>query len=662
MGKSALIVATLCMAWVMAFGAKGHDADIEKLKRNYRDILLSQRESGDSLLADFVKIEPEKEFSDQVVIELHQRYPLDISKIERYLNSLGPDGKFTDIDYDDKKRSGWAPKQHAERVLELAKLYRGDSAGSVLSSKASDALHKAIGYWLEAMPRSLNWWYNEIGVPKTFGPAFLLLEDELSEQELDGAIKVMEKSKFGRTGQNKVWLAGNVLIRGLLQNDAALVKAARDTIASEITVGDGEGIQRDWSFHQHGSQQQFGNYGMAYLSGMAFYKRLFEGTSFAFDKEQAAILDSLVNEGYRWVVWNRHMDVSSLGRQLFHNAQLHKGYATAFAAADLGIGGFGKCGNQLTGHKHFSKSDYTVHRRPRWMATVKMSSSRVIGTELVNEDNINGYYLGDGATYYYTRGDEYLDAFPLWNWRRIPGVTAYDDKGPMPDINKTHERNMRHGVGGITEGECGMSAMDFEREGLSARKAWVFGESFVVCLGAGISSDSASLVVTSIDQRAKRAPLEVRSGDSWQVVEGRQSFQGSDVRLFHDNTGYIVLGSDSVEAISENRKGSWSDNMRMYTPEMIEGEMVDLAISHGASPKGAAYAYIVLPASDKEAVAAFDLEKSVSIIRNDENAQIVRISGSKPGYWVAKYDDAPIEIGGSAINPSPGLYYFDAID
>ena len=55
-------------------------------------------------------------------------------------------------------------------------------------------------------------------------------------------------------------------MRGLLQDDFELVKAARDTIVSEIMTGMQEGIKSDWSFHQHGPQQQFGNYGLAFLT------------------------------------------------------------------------------------------------------------------------------------------------------------------------------------------------------------------------------------------------------------------------------------------------------------------------------------------------------------------------------------------------------------
>lgn len=95
--------------------------------------------------------------------------------------------------------------------------------------------------------------------------------------EKQNAITVMENAKFGMTGQNKVWLAGNVMMRALLQNDYELVKMARDTIASEIVTGGAEGIKDDWCFHQHGAQQQFGNYGLSFVSGMSFFSGLFQG-------------------------------------------------------------------------------------------------------------------------------------------------------------------------------------------------------------------------------------------------------------------------------------------------------------------------------------------------------------------------------------------------
>ena len=74
---------------------------------------------------------------------------------------------------------------------------------------------------------------------------------------------------------------------------------------------------------------------------------------------------------------------------------------------------FSQVPNSFTGNKHFRESDYTVHRTPTWLASVRMASERVIGTELVNEDNLKGYYMADGALYTYVYGDGYHNIFPF---------------------------------------------------------------------------------------------------------------------------------------------------------------------------------------------------------------------------------------------------------
>ena len=104
------------------------------------------------------------------------------------------------------------------------------------------------------------------------------------------------------------------------------------------------------------------------------------------------------------------------------------------------------------------------------MATVKMSSSRVIGTELVNEDNLKGYYMGDGATFFYRRGVEYLDVFPFWDWRKVPGVTAYEDRAPMPVMRSARQNNRSGNVGGLGDGRQGMTAMELDRDGLKGSR------------------------------------------------------------------------------------------------------------------------------------------------------------------------------------------------
>jgi len=619
------------------------------IRQNYIQALMTSDSETESLIQSLTTVTPEKEISDQAVSELHQRYPFNLEKMEEYLQTINADGSWKDIDYLDQKRSGWEPKIHAERILELAKLYTSPATPYHHSEKVAASIHRALKFWFTTSPVCLNWWYNQIGLPKTMGEAFIVLGDLLTEEEKAAGIKIMENSKIGMTGQNKVWLAGNVLIRGLLQNNFDIVKNARDTIFSEIVTNRSEGLKSDWSFHQHGPQQQFGNYGLSFLSGMSFYSGLFVGTSLTLDNKQLAILSSFVSDGYRWILWHGYLDVNALDRQLFHNAQIHKAFTVAFSAVQLSKSGLRACKeaatnilkenyppnatkSTFTGEKHFWESDLTIHRRPRWMASVKMASDRVIGTELVNEDNLRGFYMGDGATYIYVNGDDYLNVFPFWDWRKIPGITSYESELPIPRLGKDRSRNKSSFVGGVTDGTWGMTTMDLNRDGLQAHKSWIFTDKFVLCLGSGIQTDSGLVVTTSIEQRVKRGDLYHLDKNQWNVVDSKKTFIGKDQRFFHDKTGYIVLESGKCVATAEKRTGQWSDFMGMYRPETVEGEVTSLHLDHGFSPKAGTYQYVIIPATDKETTAAFDLS-SLRIIRNDNIAQAVSLPKEKT-CWV----------------------------
>lgn len=606
--------------------------ELQKIKENYIRSLVMFNEEPADLIARLAAIPPETEISDQVVAELHQRYPFNVEKITSYIQAMQPDGSWSDINYEDKMRSGWEPKRHAERVLEMTKFYCSKQTSYYQSTWVEEAIHKALNFWFTTKPVSLNWWQNQIGAPKTLGGAFILFEDKLSAAQKEAAIEVMSNAKFGMTGQNKVWLAGNVMIRGLLQNNFSLVKEARDIIASEIVTGQEEGIKEDWSFHQHGPQQQFGNYGLAFISGMSFFSGIFKGTSLSFNEDQLNILHSLLEEGYSWIIWNGYMDISSLDRQLYHNAQLHKALTVAFSSFPHGKLGPAPCRRRW--HKHFYKSDYTVHRSPQWMATIKMASNRVIGTELVNEDNLKGYYVADGATYFYIRGDEYLNDFPFWDWRKVPGITAFEDTAPMPRVKKNQNRNETDFVGGVTDGRLGLTVMELNRDGLHAMKSWIFTDHYVLCLGNGIQSDSTLAVTTAIDQRGKRSDLFYLNGEKWETVEGEKQFNAKNRRFFHDNTGYILLDKTPCIAQSEKRSGQWHDFMQMYRPKMEEKEMVSLHLNHGVKPANGRYRYIVLPATNKEKTSKFDIS-SIQIIKDDQTTQAVFIPEENTLFVVA---------------------------
>lgn len=267
--------------------------------------------------------------------------------------------------------------------------------------------------------------------------------------------------------------------------------------------------------------------------------------------------------------------------------------------------------------------------------------------------------MGDGATYYYVRGDEYLNVFPFWNWRKIPGVTAYEDSAPMPNVNVTRSGNNSDWVGGLSNGKIGMTAMELNRDGLKAHKAWLFADKFVFCLGTDIQSDTTLCVTTSIDQRSKRGELSVWKQNKWHTITGTETFRQNDLRFFHDSVGYIVLGKDTCVAQSEERNGGWSDFMGMYTPETLHGEVAALHLCHGVKPSDASYQYIVLPATTKKDVEKFDL-KMIRVVKNDKVAQVISSSVCGEGYWIAVYQPESFHIDELLFEAVlPGIYYVE---
>ena len=87
-----------------------------------------------------------------------------------------------------------------------------------------------------------------------------------------------------------MWLAGNVIYKALFEKNKDELELARNVIVSEIYLTMWEGIQPDYSYHLHGPQLQFGNYGLAYALNMTYWACIFRDTKFSFAEKQIGIL------------------------------------------------------------------------------------------------------------------------------------------------------------------------------------------------------------------------------------------------------------------------------------------------------------------------------------------------------------------------------------
>ena len=225
--------------------------------------------------------------------------------LKQYTATQKPDGSWEDIDYRDRNHSLWAAAAHIRRTLHLAQAWAKPGQPMFHDETVGRTVRRAVDYWSRHRFQCGNWWWNEIGIPERMAN-ILIAAPELfhDSEERRNALAVVRQTAFGKTGQNRVWQAEIVLKRALLEQDEPTARHAVAEITSELQVRNGEGIQEDGSFHQHGRQLQLGNYGLGFLQSMSYWNRILAGTPLAFPPERTEALRHLVLNGYRWVIWN----------------------------------------------------------------------------------------------------------------------------------------------------------------------------------------------------------------------------------------------------------------------------------------------------------------------------------------------------------------------
>jgi len=557
--------------------------------------------------------------------------------VRGYMRTMREDGLWPDVDYADRTRGGWRTYRHLSRTLAMAQAYKKPGHPLAGDPSLRAAVIKALAHWTQKDYVNPNWWYPQIGVPMTVAPILVLMGDELPSDLSDATMqRVLGRSKMGMTGQNKVWLAGIAFLKGLLREDSGLMTQARETIFEELRITTAEGVQPDYSFHQHGPQQQWGNYGASFGGDMIKWASIFRGTSYALDAGQISVLGHYLSEGSAWVLWRGRMDVSGCGRQIFPGCQVGKGKGIlgqlermakvdpdrADIYRDIVASNRPGRANTLIGHRHFWRSDITIHRRPAWYASVKMSSTRVIGAETCNSENMMGLHLGDGATYFRRTGAEYQDLFPVWDWRRLPGTTCLQNAQSLVP-NSKRCRGKSDFVGGVSDGTEGVTAMEYIRGSLHARKAWFFLDDAVVCLGAGIDCDDPETVLTSVDQCVLNGPVTISAERQTRTLSKGQPFTGRLGWVHHDGIGYVFLTPQKTTAGAVTQSGNWHAIHRRESAATVERDVFNLWIDHGAKPTDARYAYAVLPDVTAEDVRSFSDAPRLTVLAQTPSLQAV---------------------------------------
>ena len=619
--------------FVLAVVFEAVASPLDDLRKSFVEASVVSYSPNAEVTEKFVRYSDNGRANDVLLLQLYMSVHLPDAEVESLMEAFDWERKcWRDIDYADMNRGRWPSTLHITRMYSLAKLYKAGNERWKDSEQISRLLHSAMAWWYENMPKCPNWWHNDIGVPKKLTAVLLMLRDELSQEEIAGGLKVLERSKFGRTGQNKVWLAGNNLMKGLLIDDEALVLKARDIIAEEMCQTGEEGIQEDWSFHQHGPQIQFGNYALTYVETLSFWLRVMKGSKYDFTMQQKMIVSNLMKEGICWSVYCGVMDPNYCARQNFIDGGPGKAYSLAVAARNMAealdsekeffTNMANEClqpevyGNSLTGARYYWRSDCGIYRTPQWYGSVRMHSERTVGFEFTNNENTLANFSADGAVILMQDAGEFENIFAYWDWRKVPGVTSYDDGRPIKcDDSIEGKKNDSGHVGGLVHENVMAVTMELDRDSLYALKSAFFFEDCIICLGADIrASDPAfKSVTTSVDQIHLQG--KVRSGDGW---------------VHHAGRGYVSLDGALMNVTTDLQRGKWDLIDPAFTDKWDEGRVFKCWFEHPVDGTAGAYAYAMLPCASVRDVRNFARavdgqdETVVKVLRNDSGCQAVR--------------------------------------
>ena len=543
-----------------------------------------------------------------------------------HASTLQPDGNWQDLASSalvSEAASGQTA--HLERVLLLAKAHRA-AAGAL-----DEPLRRALDSWLATDPITSDWRLRQIVIPRLVGEIALLCEHGLSAGAVEKGLEILARARWNRwappagwaecSGVDLLGIAYNHLLRGCLENAPAFFEAAFGRFFREFRSADAgqDGIRPDMTFHaREGAPAENC---LVFLREGAQFIALAHGTPWQAPAEAVKLFVNFVLDGQQWMmrpgtmgiplpndVFAQTLDLEGISVVVQQLAQLgnppRRSELAAFARRLQGRG------EALSGHRYFWRARMSVHQRPAFYASVRLSRAP----------------SADGRTYFLRSGREDYRLDLSVTEKVPPGSTTFFDADYLPLENAVSQDEDTSSFlsGGVSEGEYGMSAVELGRPGLRGKKAWFFFDESVVCLGTELHGALAERrVCTTMNHGRLQGPVIVRflDGKSQLLTPESEHHALSSVRaLEHDGISY-VFPKPAALVVDFSHPGPGN------SPDPVAPSSVfRLRIDHGTKPRGVSWDCLLLPTGDdpEAATRAADEVQRLEILANTPMLQAVR--------------------------------------
>jgi chondroitin AC lyase len=576
---------------------------------------------------------------------------VDGEEIRNLINTLEENGSWPGINYEDVSRTGFEHSIHSGNLVDLARSYRKKESEYYQSQKVLSAIESALHFWVEHDFISDNWWHNQIGTPRKMVNVMLLVGNKLPEELVEKTQPVIARAsvepiegKFwgARPGGDRIKIASIEAKNALFNNQEEEFDELIKIIEEEIKFATDRGMQHDYSFHhRHDGVNNTLSYGLGYANAFAEWASYVAGTQYEFSEGRLVhLIDYYLDGICKMMVHCRYPDLGAKNRSVSRPGSLGS-HDTEIPEMLLKTSTYrsdelekivkireGEIDPSLTHSKFFWHSEYYIHQRPEYFASVRMFSSRNHTMEYpYNGEGVKNHHLGNGSSFISITGEEYYNIFPVFDWNKIPGTTV-TQKPELPPADEVRKKGLTEFVGGVTDGAFGAAAFDFisPHDHLEAKKSWFFFEEEYVCLGAGIRGDDDLPVVTTINQSWLDGEVVAQAGNQQSVLQ-KGAHELQEARwVWHQNVGYLFPERVRVHVSNQVQTGSWFEiNKQSDSPrEEISKEVFKLWLTHGEEPNNASYAYMVVPSITEQNMDDRFEDRNVEILANTPEVQAVK--------------------------------------
>jgi len=522
-----------------------------------------------------------------------------------------------------------------------------------------------------------NWYHWMISGAENFANTALLVYPALTESQIKSYYdKLQYYSPTGGPNGQSLWpsaynwsaLTGSniaeaafvMTLNGILYKSSDKLTEGRTNLLRVFpTVTSGDGFYSDGGYIFHWNAVENGSYGLDLIIAVTNVTNLLYGSAWALaESDSSKVYSAWIPQGLMPFYYHGALMHMIRGRSYTTSTSTQSEAGDDGITAMQGVANwsfipetdkgkmtaFANSPHPAVGQYMFPSIDRVVAHRANFSLGLSLSSSRTCNWDPMRntsstQNNDKGWNTADGMTSLYVGAtDTHFtdDIWPTMDWYHLTGTTSEQNYETDPG---TPEENWAGGAEVSGYGVAGMilHPADFvqgsvtNRSTLRAKKTYFMLEKEVVCLGAGITCQSANIVDTTVENR--RMGSNMPSVNLWVdgVATPRSLNWGTNLpspkSCAIEGVGgyYFPDRPTNLRAEFVPSSGKWTDvhptdsNTNNYTNNYLR-----LIFKHGSSPSGATYAYTLLPAMTPPEVKGYAYNPQTTILSNTATVQAVK--------------------------------------